>query len=290
MNCSDVDRLLSEGIELRELQVRAGPHIRNCPRCRPLVEFMAEPIEAPHDENDSSRKIAARLTSKLAPAKPLASTGQIAVAIVASAAVSFGLWTAIMGIPGFNRLDHMRRLALTVYSFVLLVLLSISMARLLLPAAPRPISPTILLLSVAVGYPALASLLFPVQPVRESFCRRFRVSAVRLDYLVLCQFSDLGARSPRLRHSPNALRSNYWSSRRHCGDHDPAVDLSRSRGCAHRLLARAHRPAQHRWRCAGRVHQARRCRPVLSTAGVPGFITSYQSASNSPLANSTDEG
>jgi len=74
-NCSDVDRLLSEGIELRELQVRAGPHIRNCPRCRPLVEFIAESIEAPHDENDSSRKIAARLTSNLAPAKPLASTG-----------------------------------------------------------------------------------------------------------------------------------------------------------------------------------------------------------------------
>ncbi|MBM3759425.1 MAG: DUF1109 domain-containing protein [Acidobacteria bacterium] len=93
----------------------------------------------------------------------------MAVAIVASAAVSFGLWTAIMGIPGFNLLDHMRRLALTVYSFVLLVLLSISLARLLRPAVPRPISPTILLRSVAVGYPALASLLFPLQPVRESF-------------------------------------------------------------------------------------------------------------------------
>jgi hypothetical protein len=169
MNCGDVDRLLSEGIGISELQERAGGHIRGCSRCGPLVDFISEPIDPPHDESDSNRKIAASLTTNLSPAKPLASTAQIAVAIAGSSACGYGLWIAIMGIPGFSRLDHMRRFALTVYSFVLLVLLSISLARLLRPAAPRPISPTLLLLSVAIGYPALASLLFPVQPVKDSF-------------------------------------------------------------------------------------------------------------------------
>ena len=169
MDCSDVDKMLSAGMSLDDLMAQAGSHVRTCPRCGPLIEILHEPLAVPINESGIRKRIMRRISNHLEPAKVVGSTTRVALGIVGAASTTWLLWTLLMGIPGFGKLDHMKRLALTVYSFVLLVLLSISLARLIRPAAPKPISPIVLLTGVMVGYPVLASLLYPVAPPTDEF-------------------------------------------------------------------------------------------------------------------------
>jgi hypothetical protein len=169
MKCSDVDRMLSEGLTIEQVKAIAADHIQTCDRCAPLLDLVAAPITAPYDEEQSQNRIQSSLRASLEPSRPIGSTPRVVLGIVGVTSGSLLLWTLLMGIPGYSRLDHMRRFALTVYSFVLLILLGVSLSRLMRPAAPKPISPAILLGGVTVGYPVLASLLFPTKPIEEGF-------------------------------------------------------------------------------------------------------------------------
>ena len=164
MNCTEVDRMLSEGMSRVEILTRGGEHIRGCERCGPMLEFVEAAIVLPLDEGASERRISERLTANLLPAAPMPGPLRNVVGIVGVAAGIWLVWTLMMGVPGFKQLDKMRRLAMTVYSMVLLVLLAVSLVRLMRPASAQPIPPKLLVGAVVVGYPVLASLVFPVQP------------------------------------------------------------------------------------------------------------------------------
>ena len=130
------------------------------------MKFLEVPIPLPLDEGGAEKRISKSLTQKLVPSIPMSNPKWIVLGILGVAVGIWGLWILLMGIPGYGELDRMRRLALTVYLVVLLFLLSWTLVRLMQPASPRPISPVILLGGVLVGYPLLASLLYPFNPAQ----------------------------------------------------------------------------------------------------------------------------
>jgi hypothetical protein len=69
-----------------------------------------------------------------------------------------------MGGPGFDNFAHAPRFALLLYAVMLATLLAFSLSNLVRPAAPAPLPAVWLLAAVGVGYPFLASLLFPLGP------------------------------------------------------------------------------------------------------------------------------
>lgn len=164
MKCADVYQLLSEGKSPTEVRMLAAQHLANCPRCRELLDLFDEPLELPYDEPGRRSHVAAKVLSEVSAARPLASTYRIVLGILGSVALVSFLWFLAMGAPGYEKLDSGRRLALFLYLVVLTGLLAFSLARLARPAARQPLSPFLLLTASLVGYPLLASLLFPLHP------------------------------------------------------------------------------------------------------------------------------
>jgi hypothetical protein len=164
MNCSDLDRMISEGLREADLRATAGSHIANCARCQSLLRFMEAPLPLPFDESTRRGAISARLTADLRPAARPLGTFRTVLYVLGTVVAMVTIATLLMGAQGYERLSPDRRLALSLYAFTLLILLALSLAKLLRPASRTAIAPRWLLLAVLLGYPLLASLLFPVLP------------------------------------------------------------------------------------------------------------------------------
>lgn len=170
MECGDIDRMMSEGWSAPAIREEAGAHISHCDRCGPLMEFYEAPLRLPgkaaHAVSVAGVRISSALQFGLEAAPPLPGAAKIVGAVLVTAAGVWIFWILLMGLPGYSQMDPMRRLALTLYSLALVVLLAGVLGRLIRPAAPKPVVPIVLLLGLVVGYPLLAMVLYPMTPGR----------------------------------------------------------------------------------------------------------------------------
>lgn len=169
MTCSDVDRKISEGMRGQALRSTVANHVAGCSRCQSLLEFLDAPIPLPFDEDTHRRTIQARLKQDLRPTRKLPSAPRIILGVVTIALVILGISTWLMGLRGYNALSPWHRTALIFYCFSLDVLLALALHQMFRPAS-RQLLPTHALLAVLlIGYPLLAMVLFPLQPVEHFF-------------------------------------------------------------------------------------------------------------------------
>jgi hypothetical protein len=158
MNCADVDRLLSEG-SVEE----ARSHIETCARCRALVGFAVEPLPEFAVSAAMTERIQAMLREDLAPVRPLPGTGVWVLGGAALAAAWCGVHYFLFGAAGWTAMS-----ALQLSALLILTLLVIGAAAVALFDSVRPGSRQRLPVlapagSLAVGFPLLAGVLYPVQ-------------------------------------------------------------------------------------------------------------------------------
>jgi len=77
MNCPDIDRALAQQSTLapNALPADAGDHVRNCPRCRALLEVLSAPQPGDELRPELTHSIAQRIGQTLAAVRPLRPPG-----------------------------------------------------------------------------------------------------------------------------------------------------------------------------------------------------------------------
>lgn len=204
MKCTDIDRMLSEGMSISEVRRRAAPHLAECDRCPRVLELMDSPLPVPRVGAAVEPNIANNILQDLAPTRPLPSTLRLVLLVLASLVGICLLWLLVMGAPGYEMLSEGRRFALFLYAVVLASLSAYTLSRLLRPAATMAIPPSYILGASLVAYPLLASLLFPVVP-HEDFvaegllCLLFGLITSFLDCAIIWRFVHRGY-----------MRNGFW--------------------------------------------------------------------------------
>ncbi|GAB4359200.1 MAG: hypothetical protein OHK0021_03440 [Bryobacter sp.] len=204
MNCTDVDRLLSEGKSISEVRRRAAAHLAECDRCPRMMELMDSPLPVPQVGSNVQPQIARETLRDLMPARPLPSTLRLVLVVLASLVGICLLWVLVMGAPGYEMLSEGRRFALFLYAVVLALLSAYTLSRLLRPTSQMAIPPGYILGASLLAYPLLASLLFPVVP-HEDFvaegllCLLFGLITSFLDCAIIWRFVHRGY-----------MRNGFW--------------------------------------------------------------------------------
>jgi hypothetical protein len=107
MNCVDFDRALARQDTLapRGLSAEAAEHLRNCPRCRALLEVLSAPPSASELRPELARAIGERIGRNLAAVRPLRPAGYyaagFALSFLAPIAAGIGILKA-SGIAGMS--------------------------------------------------------------------------------------------------------------------------------------------------------------------------------------------
>ena len=163
MTCDDVDRLLSEGHPARELKSMPAvvEHVRTCPRCDDVLAWTEAPVPDPGLGTFAEVRIRSILQTDLRPVRPLPSTlGAIGGALSLAAGISL-MHALTMGAKGWVSLSAIQASLLGGFVVVMTVLITISLIASIRPGSRRRGAPSIPIVVLAIGFPALVGGLFP---------------------------------------------------------------------------------------------------------------------------------
>lgn len=173
MNCHSVDQLVENGVAPQRIHELAGSHICACPRCQPLLDFLFAPLPLPAGTECSELKILDRLKQDLKPVAAIHSPATNLWRFIVGGLAVIAVVCLVKGIASPELAAHKARVVLTICSLVLFLILAASITRLMRPAAPPPIALTTLILNGLIGYPLLASLLYPLDASKSTVERGF---------------------------------------------------------------------------------------------------------------------
>jgi hypothetical protein len=166
MNCADIDRALAlqNILPPGALPVEAGEHVRNCPRCRALLQVLSAPSPYGELRPELARAIEERIARNLAAVRPLRPAAYYAAgfALVFLAPIAAGI-----GILSASGIAGMGPSMITVVFGGLAVcggLLAISLAAEMAPGSPRPLSAAALTGGILLALAANIWALFPYHP------------------------------------------------------------------------------------------------------------------------------
>lgn len=166
MKCGDVDRLLSEGVRVEAVRTQVYPHVENCPRCAAIVTWTGAAVGGP-EVDALSRSVSARLKGDLSPVRPLPPDPVLALMLIGSGLAVAAVFLTAMGISGWHAMDSSQISALGVFAVATSVFSIVSVVRSMRPAAPRPLPLPAVLGALLIGYPLIATLLFPLAPAEH---------------------------------------------------------------------------------------------------------------------------
>ncbi|MBI4907257.1 MAG: DUF1109 family protein [Acidobacteria bacterium] len=170
MTCTDVDQLLSEGVSVREMKLRAAvlEHMQSCRRCEDLVSWTEAPAPDPGLGELVEERIRSLIHADLKPVRPLPSTlGAIGGAFVLAGMISL-LHTLTMGVRGWTALSWLQVHWLSGLFLGVILLAAISLIASIRPGSRQRVHAAIPILALAIGFPSLIGWLFPSGP-REHF-------------------------------------------------------------------------------------------------------------------------
>jgi hypothetical protein len=166
MNCADIDRALARQKTLPPdaLTAEAGEHVRNCPRCRALLEVLSAPPSGGELRPELARAIEERLGLNLAAVRPLRPPGYYAAGF---ALIFLAPIIAAIGILKASGIAGMGPSTITVVFGGLTLcggLLAISLAAEMAPGSRRLLPSAALIGGILLAVAANIWALFPYQP------------------------------------------------------------------------------------------------------------------------------
>jgi len=166
MNCADIDRALARQNMLppEALTAEAGKHVRDCPRCRALLEMLSAPPSGSELRPELASAIVERIGRDLAPVRPLRPARYYAAgfALIFLAPIAAGI-----GILRASGIAGMSASMIAIVFGALAVcggLLAVSLAAEMAPASRRLLPLAALTAGILFAVAANFWALFPYQP------------------------------------------------------------------------------------------------------------------------------
>lgn len=150
MNCADVDRQLSGGANSVPNPAELQNHVASCDRCGRLVQ--------------ASNRIGDLLRRDLNRVLPWPPLWVSVAGILALAAAFAGIQAFSLGTAGWNEFAAPQLIVLGIWAAAVIIAGAVSLDASVRPAAREWVPSWLPVLLLALGFPALAGLLFPAGP------------------------------------------------------------------------------------------------------------------------------
>jgi hypothetical protein len=163
MNCSDLDLLLADGMQLhRSLPPAADAHLRSCPRCQALVAALNQPLQARAVPGESVAAIEGRLLANLKPVHVLPARKLFFSAFLLIFFVLLAVGIGRLGAYAWADMNWMRRVMICTSLGASAALLAYSMVQQMFPGSRYRISASLLPVGIFVCLILILASLFEV--------------------------------------------------------------------------------------------------------------------------------
>ncbi len=163
MKCADIDRFLSEGTPLHDMQIRpeVQAHLAHCRRCRNLIAWARTPFPEPPLGSPVEDRIRTLIRADLRPVKPLPSLAKAIASAFLLAFTLIAIHAMAMGLYGWQKLSFLQMVSLAALAAVILVVSVSCLMTSLQPGSNQRIHPALPVLLLLAGFPAWTIWFFP---------------------------------------------------------------------------------------------------------------------------------
>lgn len=163
MTCQQIDAFLDEQDNSRSAGIPppVAAHLKQCPRCRQLVEALQNQEPATPLSPRLQQQIESALLTSLAPVSRIPSTGRLTAGLIAVFILLIAVGLSLVGGRGFHLMHHWQVAGIIFILGACATLLATSMSRQLTPGSLHKVRPATLVLFLTGVIMIGPALLFP---------------------------------------------------------------------------------------------------------------------------------